>query len=94
MSFERLDDSDISDQATALEQLYLRVARENLANKTFVLPPKVIEVKDTKTKKLVQQHVCHFCDEHVADGERFCDQGCRDDWEKERQAMIRSGKIR
>lgn len=94
MSFEKLDDSDLSDQATALEQLYLKVARENLANQTFVLSPKVIEVKDPKTKKLVQKHVCHFCDELVADNERFCDEGCRDDWEKERQAKIRAGKIR
>lgn len=94
MPFEKIDATDTSDQATALEQLFLRVARENQSNKTFVLPPKIVEVKDKKTKQVVQRHMCHFCDELIADGDRFCDEGCRDDWEKERQAKIRSGKLR
>lgn len=27
---------------------------------------------------------CHFCDEPVAEGLRFCNRGCADDWEKRR----------
>jgi hypothetical protein len=26
---------------------------------------------------------CHYCDEPVGEGMRFCDAHCRDDWQKE-----------
>lgn len=26
---------------------------------------------------------CHYCDEVVADDQRWCDAGCRDAWERE-----------
>lgn len=98
MTYERLDATDTSDQASALEELNLRVALENQRNRNVPLAPKIVDRRDPKTKKVAPTHVCHFCDEVVPDGNCFCDaidgHGCRDDWERERQAAIRAGKIR
>lgn len=30
---------------------------------------------------------CHFCSEPLSAGLRWCDEHCRDDWEKEQYAM-------
>ena len=35
---------------------------------------------------------CHYCDSPLQSGVLFCDAGCRDDWEAEQQARIRSGR--
>lgn len=34
---------------------------------------------------------CHFCDEVVEVGRLFCDQDCRDDYEKRRASLRRTG---
>ena len=36
---------------------------------------------------------CRFCDALVALAGQFCDVDCRDDFEKERAALVRSGKL-
>ena len=35
---------------------------------------------------------CHFCDEPLAPGRRFCNIDCRDDYEKELAAKARAGR--
>lgn len=35
---------------------------------------------------------CLHCDEKVAPGARFCDVGCRDDWEMERRQRLAAGR--
>jgi hypothetical protein len=98
MTYESLDAADTSDQASSLEDLNLRVALANQKNRNTVLEPKIVNRRNPKTRKVVPTYVCHFCDEPVPDKHCFCDavgeHGCRDDWERERQAAIRSGKIR
>lgn len=34
---------------------------------------------------------CHYCDETVADGMRFCDAECRDEYDKHQRAVARAG---
>ena len=33
----------------------------------------------------VPNGTCHYCDEPVADGQRWCDEHCREDWEREQR---------
>jgi hypothetical protein len=35
---------------------------------------------------------CHYCDEQVAHGALFCNTDCRDDYEKEQEALRRAGR--
>jgi hypothetical protein len=41
---------------------------------------------------LMPRGQCHFCDEEVADGLRFCGPDCRDDFQAEEEALKRMGK--
>lgn len=36
--------------------------------------------------------ICHYCAEPVAGELRFCDIGCRDDWQQEQEALRRAGR--
>lgn len=91
MEYQRLDSADLGDQATALEELNLRVALENqkLAAQA-VLKPRIVEVE--RNGKVVQLHTCLYCHAELADGERFCDADCRDDWQKEQNLNKISGR--
>jgi hypothetical protein len=42
--------------------------------------------------ELVADGRCHFCEELVPHGARFCDQDCRDDHEKEVAGLRRAGR--
>ena len=33
---------------------------------------------------------CHYCGEPLNDGRRFCDADCRDDWQREMDALRRN----
>ena len=91
MEYQKLDSSDIGDQATALEELNLRVALENQKLAALnQLKPRLVEKK--KNGKLVQVHTCLYCHEELEDGERFCDSDCRDDWQKEQNMRKITGK--
>ncbi len=101
--YERLDASDPVDQASELEQMQLRIALENQRNTRNVLHPKLAEVTDKKTNTVRVACLCHYCDailEYVdaqdtaktANLPRFCDEFCRDDWQKEQDMKARTGK--
>ncbi len=34
---------------------------------------------------------CHYCDEDVGPAQKFCDEHCRDDWERIQGARQRAG---
>lgn len=91
MEYQRLDSSDIGDQATALEELNLRVAMENqkLAAQK-VLAPRI--VKAVRGGEEVDVYTCLNCYAELPDGERFCDSDCRDDWQKEQNIKKISGR--
>lgn len=36
---------------------------------------------------------CLYCDELLGDVERWCGAGCRDDWQKERSALLRNAPV-
>ena len=81
MEYQRLDASDLGDQATALEELNLRVAMENQkAAALESLKPRIVE--KMKDGQKVEVYTCLFCFEELDDGLRFCDEDCRDDWQK------------
>lgn len=101
--YERLDASDPVDQASELEQMQLRIALENHRNTRQVLHPKLAEVTDKKNNTVRVACLCHYCDailEYVdtqdsaktANLSRFCDEFCRDDWQKEQDMKARTGK--
>jgi hypothetical protein len=101
--FEKLDASDISDQASDLEQLHLRVALQNQVLSRKVLGPKLAEKTDKKTGTSTVVCLCHFCDTVLNEVDptkdnsqlpRFCDEDCRDDWQEEQNMLIRTGKIK
>jgi hypothetical protein len=35
---------------------------------------------------------CHYCDDDVAHGALFCNTDCRDDYQKEQEALRRAGR--
>lgn len=37
---------------------------------------------------------CHYCGAPLKDGRRWCDAGCRDDWQREQDAIKRNGGVR
>ncbi|NBV15438.1 hypothetical protein [Janthinobacterium sp.] len=41
---------------------------------------------------LVSHGACHYCDEPLVPGLRFCNIDCRDDYEKELAAKARAGR--
>jgi hypothetical protein len=45
-----------------------------------------------RTPQLEADGRCHYCDEHVAHGALFCNTDCRDDYEKEQEALRRAGR--
>lgn len=91
MEYQRLDSADIGDQATALEELNLRVALENQKIAAMnQLKPRIVEV--VRGGKTVSVHTCLYCHEELQDGERFCDSYCRDDWQKEQNMKRISGR--
>jgi hypothetical protein len=45
-----------------------------------------------RTPKLEADGRCHYCDEHVAHGALFCNTDCRDDYEREQEALRRAGR--
>lgn len=91
MEYQRLDSSDIGDQATALEELNLRVALENQKIAAQAqLKPRTVEV--VRGGQTVTVYTCLFCHEELEDGERFCDSDCRDDWQKEQNIKRISGR--
>lgn len=103
-NYERLDASDPADQASELEQMQLRIALENQRNTRHVLHPKLAEVTDKKTNTVRVACLCHYCDaileyvdaqdsEKTAKLPRFCDEFCRDDWQKEQDMKARTGKL-
>lgn len=44
-----------------------------------------IRVARRKAAVLPDIGACYFCDSPTADGHRFCDAGCRDDYEREQK---------
>lgn len=103
--YERLDASDPVDQASELSQMQLRIALENQRNTRNVLHAKLAEVTDKKDGSVKIACLCHYCDailEYVESQEtaqtsslsRFCDEFCRDDWQKEQDMLVRTGKNR
>ncbi len=101
--YERLDASDPVDQASELEQMQLRIALENQRNTRHVLHPKLAEVTDKKNNTVRVACLCHYCDaileyvdtensDKTATLPRFCDEFCRDDWQKEQDMKARTGK--
>ena len=101
--YERLDASDPVDQASELEQMQLRIALENHRTTRNVLHPKLAEVIDKKNNTMRIACLCHYCDailEYVDTPDntktttlpRFCDEFCRDDWQKEQDMKARTGK--
>lgn len=102
-NYERLDASDPVDQASELEQMQLRIALENHRNTRNILHPKLAEVTDKKNNTIRVACLCHYCDaileyvdaqnsEKTAALPRFCDEFCRDDWQKEQNMKARTGK--
>jgi len=61
-----------------------------------------LELTMTETQSLINSRknikecqetgFCAFCSEPVDLGDRWCDENCRDDWQREEDAKIRSGK--
>lgn len=47
-----------------------------------------------KTPQLEADGHCYYCDEHVAHGALFCNTDCRDDYEKEQDALRLAGRRR
>lgn len=45
-----------------------------------------------RAERIAPDGHCRFCDALVSTGQ-FCDVDCRDDFEKERAALVRSGKF-
>jgi hypothetical protein len=45
-----------------------------------------------KTPQLEADGHCHYCDEHVTHGVLFCNTDCRDDYQKEQEALRRAGR--
>jgi len=37
---------------------------------------------------------CYYCGAPLKDGRRFCDAYCRDDWQREQDAIMRNGGVR
>lgn len=37
---------------------------------------------------------CHYCGAPLKDGRRWCDSHCRDDWQREQDAIRRNGGMR
>ncbi len=92
MEYERLDSSDQGDQATALEALNLQVALQNQKLAALdSLKPRIVE--KTVNGKAVEVYTCLFCHSELEDGLRFCDEFCRDDWEKEQRMKKITGRI-
>ena len=100
--YERLDASDPIDQASELEQMQLRIALENQKATRATLHPKLAEVTDKKKNTVRVACLCHYCDEILkytdevsdpADLPRFCDEDCRDGWQKEQDMLVRTGKL-
>lgn len=50
------------------------------------------KVRAEAGKVLVPKGRCYMCDADVADGVRFCDAGCRDDWDKQERLQKIKGK--
>ncbi|QRX82320.1 hypothetical protein [Glaciimonas sp. PAMC28666] len=46
-----------------------------------------------RAERIAPNGQCRFCDALVALTGQFCDVDCRDDFEKERAALLRSGKF-
>jgi hypothetical protein len=61
---------DICDQATETEEYFMSLALSEHRNNRYVL---------------ASIGRCHYCDEQIAAGERFCDAECRDDYEHEQK---------
>ena len=56
---------------------------------------KDIEVAMAHARRIPQLEAdgrCHYCDEHVAHGALFCNTDCRDDYQKEQEALRRAGR--
>lgn len=47
--------------------------------------------KARKAPKIIATGHCYYCNAEVAEGKRFCDEWCRDDWELEQEAAKRHG---
>ena len=106
--YERLDASDPVDQASALELMQLSIALQNQRNTRNVLHAKLAEVTNKKDGSINIACLCHYCDailqyvdsqdsqdtEKSAGFPRFCDEDCRDDWEKEKRMLALAGKSR
>ena len=90
MEYERLDASDMADQASALEALNLTVALQNQKLAAQNVAPRLVEVE--RDGKKIQVHTCLFCTAELEDGMRFCDENCRDDWEKEAKMKRITGR--
>ena len=102
-SYERLDATDIADQASQLEQMQLDIALRNRENHKTTLKPKLAEVTNKKKNTTQTVCLCHYCDEILCDVTdkkdpeelpRCCDHECRDEWQKEMNLKIRTGQIR
>lgn len=91
MEYERLDASDQGDQATALEALNLMVALQNQKLASLEsLKPRIVEKK--VNGEMIEVYTCLNCFTELEDGLRFCDEDCRDDWEKEQRMKKITGR--
>ncbi|PFH10878.1 hypothetical protein BCF11_3312 [Collimonas sp. PA-H2] len=56
---------------------------------------KDIEVAMAHARRIPQLEAdgrCHYCDDDVAHGRLFCNTDCRDDYQKEQEALRRAGR--
>ena len=47
--------------------------------------------KARNTPSLPSTGFCYYCSEKIGMGERWCDNYCRDDWEREQELIERRG---
>lgn len=45
-----------------------------------------------RSKRIQPTGHCLFCEDPSPDNALFCSTGCRDDWEREQQALARNGR--
>lgn len=66
--------ADWTDEASATTEFFEKVALENLKHQ----------------RKLAPVGRCHYCTEGLHKDQLFCDNDCRDDWQRDQDAKARN----